>query len=222
MPECLALTPDSKWRMTVHLKTFPKFVSFLDKLFMIYFGMLGIALLAGFYELFSKIHMPLYLDSSENIFLSDVVTVIVGAVQMIIVIVLFVNYLRWIYKMNKIIASRENGVLEYTPGFSVAYYFIPILCLFRPYQVMRNYWQIVFRNEGRQYSMVKWWWAVWLFSNIIGRIAVKYTLAHLDSDTEYFSTVIYLCSDAVDLLMYILLYKIVNTLTGQLVRNYGE
>jgi hypothetical protein len=204
----------------MQLAKLTRFMPFLNKLFKIYFIMLIIAIAAGFYELYTKVNLPSDIDFSAALLPSDIITGIIGIVQFVLVLILFINYLRWIYKVNIILASKESGLLKYTPGLSVGYYFIPILNLFRPYQVLKNYWQIIFKNENTDYSIIKWWWALWLFSNFIGRIAFKYTMSHLDSNNDYCSTVIYLISDSIDFILYIMMFKIVNTLSEKLIQKY--
>lgn len=63
--------------------------------------------------------------------------------------------------------------MRFTPGWSVAYYFIPILNLFRPYQVMREIWHVSgnpekHKDQDEGSPLLSWWWGLWLVSGFIG------------------------------------------------------
>jgi len=46
----------------------------------------------------------------------------------------------WIYRAYSNLQDLNAGDRRTTPGWAVAHYFIPVLCLFRPFQDMRETW----------------------------------------------------------------------------------
>ena len=49
--------------------------------------------------------------------------------------------LRWIHRANY--NARQLGAqkMKFTPGWSIGYYFVPILILWKPYQAMKEIWK---------------------------------------------------------------------------------
>jgi len=50
-------------------------------------------------------------------------------------------FLMWIYRANS--NARQLGAqgMKFSPGWSVGFYFIPILWFWKPYQAMKEIWQ---------------------------------------------------------------------------------
>ena len=66
---------------------------------------------------------------------------IVGIIYLINLIISGFLILKWIHRANY--NSHRLGAenMEFTSGWSIGYYFIPILALFKPYQAMKEIWQ---------------------------------------------------------------------------------
>jgi hypothetical protein len=81
----------------------------------------------------------------------------------------------WIYRaaMN----SRSFGArgMQDTPGWSVGWYFIPIMHLFRPYQAMKQIWQVSANPDDWENQpgspVLTSWWTFWVLANLVGNIA---------------------------------------------------
>ena len=70
-------------------------------------------------------------------------------------------------------ASNVQG-MEYTPGWAVGCWFIPILHLFRPYQITKEIWErSVGSTEEEESSLLATWWAFWIIGNIFSRIETR-------------------------------------------------
>jgi len=75
--------------------------------------------------------------------------------------------------------------MQFTPGWAVGWYFIPIMNLFKPYQATREIHQALdpeagsddWRLLGRSSSLIGWWWAAWIVSNLVGWIVIRVTLS---------------------------------------------
>ena len=98
----------------------------------------------------------------------------VGALQGIL-------FLVWIYRSNRNCHALVSGSLTFTPGWSVGYFFIPIMNLFRPYQAMAEIWRAsiprIQRWENAPVSMlIGVWWFLWLVSRIVGQFVLKSAL----------------------------------------------
>lgn len=63
---------------------------------------------------------------------------------------------------------------QYTPGWSVLYWFIPIVSLFRPYQVIKDAWIGSSADPGDSgANIVTFWWLGWIMNIILTRVEVS-------------------------------------------------
>lgn len=65
--------------------------------------------------------------------------------------------------------------LEYSPGWAVGFWLIPIANLWKPFQVNRELWKASgdvndWRSQ-RTWPVLGWWWASWISAGVLGRIA---------------------------------------------------
>ncbi|MBR00522.1 MAG: hypothetical protein CMO60_06650 [Verrucomicrobiales bacterium] len=78
--------------------------------------------------------------------------------------------------------------MKVTPGWSIGYYFIPILNLFKTFQAIKETLQISRNPKGWFYQpggqLLGWWWAVWLFSGVMTWVSTK-AYMKAESTTEY-------------------------------------
>lgn len=106
-------------------------------------------------------------DLAENVLLLAL-AVVFGVVTIV--------WFMWIYRTYRNLPALGAAGLRYSPGWAVGYYFIPILNLFRPYQVMQETWKasdVRYDAETNWQSLsvpalLGWWWAVHLVSTVVG------------------------------------------------------
>jgi len=75
------------------------------------------------------------------------------------------TFLFWLYKSYKNLSVLCQIPAKFSPVWAVAWFFIPILNLYKPYQVMLELWQQTFAQDTRQNFAVKhgpriiqlWW-----------------------------------------------------------------
>lgn len=90
-----------------------------------------------------------------------------------------VAFSMWFHRVHRNLPSLAAGELKYTPGWGVAYFFIPIVQLFRPVQVMGEIWRgsdpgnvqgaDVLPNSTNRVAL---WWTFWILGVIGERIIV--------------------------------------------------
>jgi hypothetical protein len=92
-----------------------------------------------------------------------------------------VAFLIWIYRASRNL--RPLGALgqRFSPRWAVGWWFVPIMFLVRPYQVMAEIWRGSAPDVARLTpfdwqaetvsALLKWWWALWIVSSIAGIIA---------------------------------------------------
>lgn len=76
----------------------------------------------------------------------------------------------WIHRAHKNLYAIDLPNLEYSPGMSVGWFFIPIANLFKPFQAMRELWNASHGAVGRYDDAAPglfWvWWLSYVFSGV--------------------------------------------------------
>jgi len=113
--------------------------------------------------------------------LSLAVTAIAFFVTFIICSVVF---LMWLFRARKNLPALGISAVRWSPGWSMAWWFIPIMSLFRPYQVVKETWQVTDPTSapGEQRSQklpsyFVWWWTLYLIYTIGINVTDNYASA---------------------------------------------
>lgn len=108
---------------------------------------------------------------------SDARQGIVGILQVIIFVVSGILILKWIYRANYNARQLGASDMQFTPGWSIGWYFIPIANLWKPYQAMKEIWKASSNpqswNSQAVSSLLPWWWFFWIVSNMAGRASFR-------------------------------------------------
>lgn len=102
---------------------------------------------------------------------------IVLMARLIFLLVTYVVACFWIY--NVACNARAFGAkgLQITPGWAVGWYFIPLMCLFKPFRAMEETWQASVSPSSWQAQktpvLLRLWWGAWLLTNLVGAIVSR-------------------------------------------------
>lgn len=66
---------------------------------------------------------------------------IIGGVGLLVSLITVVTFLIWMYQAHRNLPATGAHNLEYSPGWAIGGFFVPILNLLRPFQVMREIWK---------------------------------------------------------------------------------
>lgn len=87
----------------------------------------------------------------------------------------------WIHRSHANLANARIDGLEFSPGWAVGWYFVPVANLFKPFQAMRELWNVSMMQDDAFASdapdQVKWWWGTWIVGNILGNISMRIALS---------------------------------------------
>lgn len=102
---------------------------------------------------------------------------LVSLVSSIIVVPTAIVFLVWRYRIQQNLSDALGaGGLEFTPGWAVGWWFVPILNLWKPKQAMDEAWLAsdpLATAGGRGWAarrsdpLITWWWALWLLSGLV-------------------------------------------------------
>lgn len=115
--------------------------------------------------------------TQEALEANDALQGLIGLLYLGVYIATTIVFGMWIYRANKNCRGFGAAGMEFTPGWSVGWYFIPIANLFKPYQAMKEIWQVSsdpkrWRTEPGS-PLLGWWWGLWIIGNILGQIVFR-------------------------------------------------
>src|SRR5207245_1107765 len=87
---------------------------------------------------FARNPAPQDLDEGQRL---ETVLMVLGFGHTAVMIITAVVFLIWLYRSYANLQALWTEGHTYAPGWAVGYYFIPILNLFRPCQVMQETWK---------------------------------------------------------------------------------
>ncbi|MBN2578466.1 MAG: DUF4328 domain-containing protein [Pirellulales bacterium] len=114
---------------------------------------------------------------------NDVREMVAGFFQTVTYIASAVTFLLWFFRAYKNLLALGADGLEYSPGWAVGAFFVPILNLFYPYRIMKEIWRhsvpdlSVDPKNIKASSLVGWWWGMFIFMNILAQISMRLNLA---------------------------------------------
>jgi hypothetical protein len=112
--------------------------------------------------------------------------VVVGLAQMVVYFAGAIGFLMWVHRAAKNLRALGATNLEFTPGWAVGYYFVPILNLFKPYQAMKEIWResdprlMTYSSKGLKEARLPFlfplWWSGWILGNIASQVSLRVSL----------------------------------------------
>lgn len=98
-------------------------------------------------------------------------------------IVSIVTFIQWFRRAYFNLHQRIDG-LAYSEGWAAGSWFVPVISLFRPYQIMKElYFQTKHYLLNRGFDVYRftftalgWWWTLWIISTILGQFMFRYSL----------------------------------------------
>lgn len=77
----------------------------------------------------------------------------------------------WIYRAHHNLAKLGHSDLEFTPGWSVGWFFVPFANLVMPFQAMRELWNLSCGSEGSGAPILPLWWGCFLIGGVTMSLA---------------------------------------------------
>jgi len=152
-------------------------------------GLFGFLAFCG--ALYFLVSIALIFDPESRVDLNDSGSLqlffgMVGIISLLEIpmrILTIVMFLIWEYRSFNNLSALKARNLEYSPGWAVGWWFIPFANLVKPFQVMRELWnesdpdydeEAGFLNvKAGAPELMIFWWAAFLLSGFIGRVADK-------------------------------------------------
>lgn len=169
------------------------------------------------YELLSSVQSGVYASEVQAIAdaeANDQRQRIIGIAYLSVFVISGFLILRWIYRANYNARQRGAKNMTFTPGWSIGYYFIPIVCLWKPYQAMKEIWKVSKDPSDWESQditgILSLWWTAWLISNFFGQAIFRLSMRAEELEELMSINIIYRISDVLDIALALVFLTIVN------------
>jgi hypothetical protein len=121
---------------------------------------------------------------------------IIGIIASLCNITWTVAFLMWLYRAYANLQTKVSYQLSRTPGWVVGDFYIPITCLYRPYQAMKELYDDTqdlladgeqSKKTTLQTAYVGWWWAMWILSALAAGIVLRMSFSGSETLDDFIS-----------------------------------
>lgn len=130
----------------------------------------------------------------------DLVLAAIDAAQVVTFLVCGFVCLKWVYRASLNAHALAEG-LRTSPGWSIGWFFVPIANLWKPFQGLREAWQVSADPKAWQAQptpeLFRWWWGLWLVSGILGNVASRLQIGATSVGGEMFAGTLNLANDLI-------------------------
>ena len=107
----------------------------------------------------------------------------IGLIQIVVLIATATAFLMWLHRVRRNLTALGVKGLRFTPGWSVGWWFVPIMNVFRPFQIVNEAWQASDPGaagddwpSARYAPLIGWWWVLFVISGFVGNYAARMLL----------------------------------------------
>jgi hypothetical protein len=128
---------------------------------------------------------------------------LVGIVQFAVITVSGFLILRWIHRINWNARALGAENMQFTPGWSIGWYFVPIANFWKPYQAMKEIWKASANPKEWESQAVPGtlglWWTLWIVYSMLGNASFRMTMKAEEIPELIKANIVTLASDVVTL-----------------------
>lgn len=150
----------------------------------------------------------------------------IGVIYFAVIVATGVVFLMWVHRANRNCRGFGAEGMEFTPGWAVGYFFVPVVSLWKPFQVVREIWKVSSdptdwrANRGSQ--MINWWWALYLISAFIAQFAFRLMLKDDNVDSLQASAMLSVIGNIVDIPVCIISVNMISSIFAMQERLVGR
>ena len=157
------------------------------------------------------------IEDSASLVLAIVLT-LAGFAGMVALVACVVLFCVWAHRANRNARALGAEGMEFTPGWTVGWFFVPIANLFKPYQAIREVFQASEpAANGYEWAgatvpgFLKAWWGLWILANVIGNLQFRFIFSE-DPAMLAVSAWIGAVAAAVDVIATVLVIKVIRAI----------
>jgi hypothetical protein len=144
-------------------------------------------------------------------------TMLVASAQLLVFIASGTLCLCWIYRMAYNARIRAKH-MQYSPGWSVGWYFIPIAYWWKPYQAMKEIWSNSAQQAGprgdESGTLLGWWWALWISQTLVSNASFRLGMNASSLDNFLIANLLELIGNVLQVPLCIVFIVMVRRLTA--------
>jgi hypothetical protein len=144
---------------------------------------------------------------------SDPIQGIVGLLQSGLGVVTAITFLKWVYRAYKNVQGFGAEGLRFSPGWAIGYYFVPILSLIRPVQVMSEIWRASYDPRNWPRSPGSWliaaWWTLFLLYSGVTQVSLQIGIQASTNDQWTLAAVFAILGDFFSVPLSIIVLRLV-------------
>lgn len=119
--------------------------------------------------------------STEEADSNDIRQMFIGFLNLAVIITSLVYFIRWFRRAYFNLHLRAE-YLTYSEGWAAGSWFVPVLCWFRPYQIMKELYTetdsyLISKSPNyvpkTNIMILSTWWALWIISNFLGNFVMR-------------------------------------------------
>lgn len=194
-------------------------------------GVCAALLVASIFSTWAEINllerMPVFLwlpRPTEEIADNDTRQAVIGFFYLVAFVGSAITFCVWIHGASTNLHPLGSDYQRFSPGWAVGWWFVPFMCLFRPYQVMSEIWRgsdpdLPPEDPGAvDYApnspLMGPWWVLWLVSSFIGWGVLRVWMQQELSTEEWIAVDwVSIGDDGLTLLAAILAFLLVSQIT---------
>jgi hypothetical protein len=109
---------------------------------------------------------------------------IIGIIYLIVYVISGITFIRWFRRAYYNLHLKAE-TLSFTEGWAAGCWFVPIISLYRPYQIMKELYQetqtLLSKNDENYVqnlntNSIGWWWTLWIIASFLGQFIFRYSL----------------------------------------------
>jgi len=157
--------------------------------------------------------------SSEDATFNDLREGLIGIISLIVLVVSAITFIQW-FRRAYYNLHLKVGHLAFTEGWAAGAWFVPVLNLFRPYQIMRELYvetkeslkeNNITPSADLNMAVVGLWWTLWVVSAIAGQVSLRISLNAESVDQLINSTIADIVGNIIQIPLAIIAVKVVKS-----------
>jgi Domain of unknown function (DUF4328) len=138
------------------------------------------------------------LISHEEAANNDIRERVIAFLYMIVFIISAITFIMWFRRAYFNLHLKIRPLL-FSEGWAAGSWFVPIICLFRPYQIMKELFieteaflkrKNVETEDLFAVNRLGLWWTLWIITNLVAQFTTRYTLEAKSVDEYTFVTMV--------------------------------
>jgi Domain of unknown function (DUF4328) len=166
--------------------------------------------------------------SQQQAFASDDRQAAVGLLQIVVFVGTVVAFLVWFSRAYRNLPSLGAQSLRFGQGWAIGYWFVPVICLYRPKQIANDIWRASdpsspvdqgdsWKNKNAS-PLLDCWWLLWVVIGLVGNYAARTYFAGESADEQITATTADAVASALDIPTALLAILVVRSITRRQAR----